>query len=70
MSARIERIEPDSLLGVFEAELETAKAPSLSALANLRERVTDLTDRAAWVADDRNRKHLLERLGKLAERLR
>jgi MoxR-like ATPase len=54
----------------IEAEVETKRSPSLSALANLRERVADLTDRAAWVGDDRNRTHLLERLGKLAERLR
>jgi MoxR-like ATPase len=42
---------------------------SLTATARLRERVADLADRAAWVADDASRKHLLERTGKLLERL-
>jgi len=43
---------------------------SLSAIAGLRERLSDLSDRAAWLADDAARKHLLDRAGQLLERLR
>jgi MoxR-like ATPase len=43
---------------------------SLTALARLRERVTGLADRAAWVADDRSRNHLLEQARRLQEQLR
>jgi MoxR-like ATPase len=52
----------------IERELQAGR-PGLAALARLRERVTDLADRAAWVANDRSREHLLERTGKLMERL-
>ncbi|HWE40628.1 MAG TPA: AAA family ATPase [Isosphaeraceae bacterium] len=41
----------------------------LAALARLRERVADLADRAAWVADEPARKHLLERSARLLKRL-
>ncbi len=42
---------------------------SLTALARLRERVAGLADRAAWVADDRSRNHLLEQARQLREQL-
>ena len=42
---------------------------SLTALARLRERVTDVADRAAWVVDGASRKHLLGRAGQLLEKL-
>jgi MoxR-like ATPase len=50
---------------------ESSAKPSLSllALARLRERLIELADRAAWVVDDKARRHLLERSGKLLERL-
>jgi MoxR-like ATPase len=51
-----------------ERELQTDHL-SLASLARLRERVADLADRAAWVGCDRSRQHLLERTGKLLERL-
>jgi MoxR-like ATPase len=41
----------------------------LVALARLRERVTNLADRAAWLVDDATRKHLLQRTGEILERL-
>lgn len=44
-------------------------ALSLTTLARLRERAGDLADRAAWVPDEASRKHLLERAGRLLERL-
>ena len=46
-----------------------APGASLTVLARLRERLTGLTDRAAWVADAAARSHLLERGGKLLRRL-
>jgi MoxR-like ATPase len=42
---------------------------SLLALARLRERLAALADRAAWVVDEKARRHLLERSGKLLEHL-
>jgi MoxR-like ATPase len=56
------------ILERLEAESED-RTLSLTALANLRERTADLADRAAWVGDDGHRSHLLDRLGKLSERL-
>jgi hypothetical protein len=41
----------------------------LLALARLRERVADLADRTAWIVEEKARKHLLERSGKILERL-
>jgi hypothetical protein len=35
----------------------------------LRERIAGLSDRAAWIGDEANRKHLLERAAALLERL-
>jgi MoxR-like ATPase len=55
-------------LDEVEKELEGGRL-ALSALARLRERVTDLADRAAWLADARQRNHLLERTRKCLERL-
>ena len=55
-------------LEAVERELKTAK-PSLSTLARLREQLTDLTDRAAWVGDDRSRAHLLERAAEILKRV-
>lgn len=53
-----------------EVKQETEKDHlSLTALARLRERVAGLADRAAWVADDRSRNHLLEQARQLRERL-
>jgi MoxR-like ATPase len=42
---------------------------SLAELARLRERVADLADRAAWVADDTGRKHLVGRAGNLLQKI-
>ena len=55
----------------FDALEREADAPgqTLTALARLRERLTELTDRAAWVADEADRNHLLNRGGQLLRRL-
>jgi MoxR-like ATPase len=42
---------------------------SLLVLSRLRERLTDLGDRAAWVLDEQARKHLLERSASLLQRV-
>jgi MoxR-like ATPase len=47
----------------------TVDGHSLLALSRLRERVADLADRTAWIVEEKARKHLLERSGKILERL-
>src|SRR5205085_2074153 len=42
---------------------------TLSAVARLKERVTDLADRAAWLGDAESRGYLLERTRKCLEEL-
>jgi MoxR-like ATPase len=71
LAAVPEQVDGEDLarqLEAVERELQGGR-PSLAALARLRERVTDLADRAAWVGSDRSREHLLERTGKLLQRL-
>jgi MoxR-like ATPase len=66
-----EEVNDDDLarqLDAVEKELQTDHL-SLTALARLRERVADLADRAAWVSDEKSRRHLLDRSGGLLERL-
>jgi MoxR-like ATPase len=67
-AGRVDGEEIARQLDAVDQELETDHL-SLTALARLRERVTDLADRAAWVADEASRRHLLERAGRLLERL-
>jgi MoxR-like ATPase len=55
-------------LDAAERELET-DGQSLTALARLRERVADLADRTAWVAQEATRKHLLDRANRVLQRL-
>jgi hypothetical protein len=67
------RSQPDAeevarLLDALERQLHDGK-PGLGALARLREQAADLADRAAWVAEERARNHLLERARKCLERL-
>jgi MoxR-like ATPase len=71
LAAVPERVDGEDVarqLDAVERELETDHL-SLASVARLRERVADLADRAAWVGSDRSRQHLLERTGKLLERL-
>ena len=46
-----------------------SRSLSLSAVARAREQLTELSDRAAWVADDNARKHLAKRVGDLLKRI-
>jgi MoxR-like ATPase len=71
LAAVPEQVDGEELarqLDAVERELQAGR-PGLAALARLRERVTDLADKAAWVGSDRSREHLLERAGKLLQRL-
>jgi MoxR-like ATPase len=71
LAAPPSRVDGEALareLEALERELG-AQRPGLSALARLRERAADLTDRAAWVGDAVARKQLLDRAGKILERL-
>jgi MoxR-like ATPase len=71
LAATAGRVDGEELarqLDAVEKELH-AGGLSLTALARLRERVSDAADRAAWLGDDAGRKHLLERTAKLLQRL-
>jgi MoxR-like ATPase len=77
-AAPAERVDGEELarqLDEVARELDGAgagrggKALPLRTLARLRERLTGLSDRAAWVADSAARNHLLRRSGELLERL-
>jgi MoxR-like ATPase len=68
VAGRVDGEELARNLDAVETEMQT-DGLSLSALARLRERVADLADRAAWLSDESSRKHLLQRTGKLLERL-
>jgi MoxR-like ATPase len=66
-----EHVDAEDLAGQIDAaerELQ-ADGKGLLSLARLRERVAALADRAAWVRDDRSRRHLLDRTGTLLRRL-
>jgi MoxR-like ATPase len=71
LAAVPERMEAEAIARELDAvEGECAGDPlSLTVLARLRERVTDLADRAAWVPEEAARKHLLQRTAGLLERL-
>jgi MoxR-like ATPase len=73
LAALGERADAEAIargLDAVERELPAgASRLSLLELARLRERAARLGDRAAWVADEKARRHLLGRSGKLLERL-
>jgi MoxR-like ATPase len=59
----------DAVEGELPASSTARPGLSLLAVGRLRERVAQLADRSAWVADEKARRHLLERSGKLLDRL-
>jgi MoxR-like ATPase len=71
LAASPERVDGEELARQLDAaEGESREGTlSLAAVARLRERVADLADRAAWVADDAAREHLLGRSAQLLRRL-
>jgi len=71
LAAVPDRVDAERLareLDEVRAEVD-AGATSLSALARLRERVAAISDRAAWVAEAEARRHLLDRVARLLERV-
>jgi MoxR-like ATPase len=71
LAAVPEQVDGEEIARQLDAvEREVQGGPlSLASVARLRERVADLADRATWVGSDRSRQHLLERTGKVLERL-
>jgi MoxR-like ATPase len=67
-----ERADAEELARELEAvEAQSAgEGLTLSAIARMRERVGDLADRAAWVADESGRRHLLRKASDLMGRLK
>ena len=61
LAAVPERVDGEELARQLDAAEAESRAGTLglAAVARLRERVADLADRAAWVADDAARAHLL-----------
>lgn len=72
LAAVPEHVDAEELARMVEAaEAELAdRSLSLARLAGLRERLVDLSDRAAWVRDAGHRQHLLDRIGPLLEKVR
>jgi MoxR-like ATPase len=71
LAAPPEHVDGEDLarqLDALEKEVDGQKL-TLTVLARLRERLTGLTDQAAWIADGAARKHLQERMGKILDRL-
>lgn len=66
-----DRVDPEDLARQIEAaEADLDAGPtSLAALARIREDVAAVADRVAWVGDDSARRHLLDRVAKLLERI-
>jgi MoxR-like ATPase len=70
-AAAPEQVDGEELarqLDSAEGEL-SSDGRSLTALARLRERVSDISDRAAWIGDAAARKHVIDRAAKILQRL-
>ena len=65
------RVEPETMarhLDRIAAEI-ASRRPGLADAARLREQLCDLSDRAAWLTDDRARQHLIDRARTLLSEL-
>src|SRR5262245_9248086 len=70
LAATPERIDGEQLAReLAEAESRLNGKSSLADLARLREQVTRVADRAAWVGDEAARRHLTEKAGSLLNRI-
>jgi MoxR-like ATPase len=71
LAAPPERVDAEELARQLDAaDAETRNGPlSLAAASRLRERVAELSDRAAWVANDAARAHLIDRAAQLLRRI-
>jgi len=65
---RVDGEEIARQLDAMSAEIRD-RSLGLAALARLRERLTDLADRVAWLTDDAVRRHLTDRIGEILKRL-
>ncbi len=71
LAAAPDRVDAEGLareLDEVQAEID-AGATSLSSLARLRDRIAAISDRAAWIAESEPRRHLLDRVARLLERV-
>src|SRR5262249_488705 len=66
-----ERVNGEDLARQLNAVAEELRngQDRLRAVARFRERLSGLSDQAAWVGDEKARKHLLEKSGELLKRL-
>ena len=67
LAAVPDRVDGEELarqLDAVAAEIQS-RSLGLAAVARVREQLTELSDRAAWLADDAARKHLVNRVGDL-----
>jgi MoxR-like ATPase len=71
LAARAEQVDAEDLARQLDgAERDLQKdGRGLLSLARLRERIAALADRAAWIADEDSRRHLLERSRQLLQRI-
>lgn len=70
LAATPERVDGEQLAReLAEAEAGLNGKTSLAELARLREQVTRVADRAAWVADEAARRHLTDKAGTLLARI-
>jgi MoxR-like ATPase len=70
LAATPERVDGEQLAReLAEAESRLNGKSSLADLARLREQVTRVADRAAWVGDEAARRHLAEKAGTLLHRI-
>jgi MoxR-like ATPase len=70
LAATPERVDGEQLAReLAEAEEQVGKRSSLAELARLREQVSRVADRAAWVADDAARRHLRDKASALLQRI-
>ena len=70
LAATPERVDGEQLAReLAEAEAQVGQRSSLAELARLREQVSRVADRAAWVADDAARRHLRDKASALLQRI-
>ena len=71
LAASPDAVDPEDLarqLDAAEADLDRSPT-SLAAAARVREHLTAIADRSAWIADERVRRHLVQRAGQLLEKI-
>jgi MoxR-like ATPase len=71
LAAVPDRVDGEEIARQIDAMSAEVRGSSLglAALARLRERLTDLADRVAWLSDDAARRHLTDRIGEILKRV-